>query len=202
METKDLINQEIGHRMKNLLSVVGSLVTLSGEHHPEARQFIVAFQSRLSSLAATHALLVGSDWQPIPFRGLIGKVLEPLGVAHRVRLAGSINILVGSHDAHTLALALHELATNAIKYGALSNGTGYVKLTASVESHVGSEALLLTWEERDGPAVEAPKGKGFGLSLLRRLTRRQEQPETFLQWRVSGLVCSLSFGLTSKEESH
>ncbi len=201
-EAKDLLNQEAGHRMKNLLSVVGSLATLSGEHRPEARDFVASFQSRLNSLAATHTLLVQSNWRPIGFAGLIEKVLTPLGVADRIEISGGTQFLLGSHDAHTLALVLHELATNALKYGALSNGDGRVRLEVEVRPVDGdTPTLLLRWEELDGPAVTPPTAKGFGLTLLTRLTRSQEQCDPLLQWRASGLLCTACFKLTPADRS-
>ncbi len=203
-EAKDFLNQELAHRMKNMLSVVGSIVTLSGEHRPEARDFIAAFQSRLGSLAATHALLTHADWQPIALGQLFEKVLAPLGVLPRIDVAGQRDFLLGAHDAQTLALVLHELATNAIKYGALSNGEGRVALLIEVTKGVRRDEqplLVLRWEEIGGPAVTVPSGKGFGLTLLERLTRRNGQVEPVLQWGPGGLVCSFSMRMTPEAGS-
>jgi two-component sensor histidine kinase len=198
-EAKDFLNQELAHRMKNMLSVVGSIVTLSGEHRPEAREFVAAFQSRLGSLAATHGLLTQADWQPIALGQLFEKVLAPLGVLPRIDVAGQRDVLLGAHDAQTLALVLHELATNAIKYGALSNGEGRVALLIEVAKGVRRDEqplLVLRWEEIGGPAVTAPGDKGFGLTLLERLTRRNAQVEPVLQWGPGGLVCSFAMRMT------
>jgi two-component sensor histidine kinase len=194
-EARDLTSQELAHRMKNVLSVVGSLVALSGEHRPEARNFVTAFQARLGSLAATHELLVQTEWRPIVLGRLVEKVLSPLGALDRVTMVGNQAFLLGSHDAQTLALVLHELATNAIKYGALSNGYGRVALAIEVKwDRVREEQplLVLRWEETGGPAVTAPTAKGFGLTLLERLTRRHDQVDQVLEWRASGLYCCVS----------
>ncbi len=189
------MGQELAHRMKNVLSVVGSLVALSGEHRPEARNFVTAFQARLGSLAATHELLVQTEWRPIVLGRLVEKVLGPLGALDRVTMVGNQAFLLASHDAQTLALVLHELATNAIKYGALSNGHGRVLLAIEVKwDRLRDEQplLILRWEESGGPAVTAPSAKGFGLTLLERLTRRHDQADQTLDWRVSGLHCCVS----------
>jgi len=197
-EARELLSQELAHRMKNVLSIVGSLVTLSGEHRPEARDFVTSFQARLGSLAATHQLLIQADWRPIALGRLAEKVLAPIGALDRTDMAGNSSFLVDSHDAQTLALVLHELATNAIKYGALSNGEGRVQLAFEVKWELRLDEhplLILRWEEAGGPAVAAPSAKGFGLTLLERLTRRNEQVDQVLEWRHTGLFCCVSFQL-------
>jgi two-component sensor histidine kinase len=199
-EARELLNQELAHRMKNMLSVVGSIVTMSGEHRPEARDFIASLQSRLGSLAATHALLTQIDWRPIALDQLFEKVLAPLGVTERIDVTGHRDVLLGAHDAQTLALVLHELTTNAIKYGALSNGDGRVALSVEIINGLRRDEhplLVLRWEEIGGPAVTAPNGKGFGLTLLERLTRRNAHVEPVLQWGPGGFVCSLSMRMTA-----
>ena len=199
-EVRELLNKEFAHRMKNLLSVVGSIVSMSGEHRPEARDFITSFQARLSSLAATHELLTQADGRPIALGRLFERVLAPLGVRERVDATGDRDLLLSAHDAQTVALVMHELATNAIKYGALSNGAGRVAVTFEVT--IGERAdeqplLTLRWEENGGPAIAAPSNRGFGLTLLERLTRRNEQAEPVFDWRAAGLSCCFSLRVIS-----
>ena len=199
-EARELLNQELAHRMKNLLSVVGSIVTMSGEHRPEARDFVTSVQARLGSLAATHELLTQADGRPIALGSLFEKVLAPLGVLERIDAAGDRDFLLGAHDAQTIALVMHELATNAIKYGALSNGAGRVAVTFEVaigERAAEQPLLTLRWEENGGPATAAPTSKGFGLTLLERLTRRNEQTEPVFEWRAAGLYCCVSLRVIS-----
>jgi len=194
-EARELLSQELAHRMKNVLSIVGSLVTLSGEHRPEAREFVTSFQARLGSFAATHELLIQSDWRPIALGQLVEKVLAPLGALDRVDIAGNQAFLLASHDAQTLALVLHELATNAIKHGALSNGEGRVALALEVKWERRPDdhpLLILRWEENGGPACKTARVKGFGLTLLERLMRRHEKVEQVLEWRPEGLFCCVS----------
>jgi two-component sensor histidine kinase len=199
-EARELLNQEFAHRMKNMLSVVGSIVTMSGEHRPEARDFVAAFQARLGSLAATHELLTQADGRPIALGRLFEKVLAPLGVLERIDAAGDREFLLGAHDAQTVALVMHELATNAIKYGALSNSAGRVALAFEVK--IGERAdeqptLTLRWEEVGGPTIAVPVNRGFGLTLLERLTRRNEQMEPVFEWRAAGLYCCFSLRVIS-----
>jgi two-component sensor histidine kinase len=116
-------------------------------------------------------------------------------VLERIDAAGDRDFLLGAHDAQTLALVMHELATNAIKYGALSNGPGRVAVTfeVKIDGRPGEQPLLiLRWEENGGPATALPADRGFGLTLLERLTRRNEQAEPVFEWRAAGLYCCFS----------
>ena len=113
-EARELLSRELSHRMKNVLSVVSSLVAMTGEHRPEARDFVASFQARLNSLAAAHDLLIRTDWHPVALDGLVEKALAAIGVRDRVDLNTS-GLVLSSHDIQTMALVLHELATNAIK---------------------------------------------------------------------------------------
>jgi PAS domain S-box-containing protein len=193
----DLLTRELSHRMKNLFSVVSSLVNMTSEGRPEALGFVSAFQARLNTLAAAHELLIRAEWQAIPFESLVEKALSPLGVWGRVDLSNN-RIMLGTHDAQTVVLVLHELATNAIKYGALSNGTGRVELcfSARTPSDEGP-ALVMKWTENGGPPVEAPGARGFGVRLIERLTKRQASGEAVLDWKPEGLRCCIELPLTS-----
>ncbi len=197
-EASDLLNRELSHRVKNLLSVVGSLATMSGEHRPETRDYIAAFQARLNNLAAAHDLLIQADWGPVVLDGLAERTLASIGVRDRVDLVAS-GLVVGAHDTQTIALVLHELGTNAIKYGALSNDSGRVGLSFEMrcEAEGGDPAtLVILWRETGGPEVIPPLSKGFGINLLERLARRQEPGVSLLDWAPGGLCCNIMLRLT------
>ena len=197
-ETHDLLNRELSHRLKNLLSVIGSLAVMTGEHRPEAREFVASFQARLSNLAAAHDLLVQADWQPVALARLVERALGPIGVLDRIDLCTN-DLVLGSYDAQTVVLLLHELSTNAIKYGALSNASGRVKLDFEVKppaNPTGAPLLLLVWEENGGPSVTPPPSKGFGVSLLERLARSQDPGTPVLDWRATGLRCSITLPIS------
>jgi two-component sensor histidine kinase len=197
-EASDLLNRELSHRVKNLLSVVGSLATMSGEHRPETRDYVAAFQARLNNLAAAHDLLIQADWGPVMLDGLAERTLASIGVRDRVDLVAS-GLVVGAHDTQTVALVLHELGTNAIKYGALSNSDGRVALSFEMrrEADAGdSGTLVISWRETGGPEVIPPLSKGFGINLLERLARRQELGTPVLEWLPKGLCCNIMLRLT------
>jgi two-component sensor histidine kinase len=197
-EASELLNRELSHRIKNLLSVVGSLATMAGERRPETRAFIAAFQARLNNLAAAHDLLIQAEWGPVMLDGLAERTLASIGVRDRVDLAAS-GLVVGSHDTQTVALVLHELGTNAIKYGALSNSDGRVALRFEMRPEPGgadSAMLVIDWQETGGPEVVAPLRKGFGINLLERLARRQEPDAPVLDWAPQGLRCNVTLRLT------
>ena len=196
-EAYDLLNRELSHRMKNLFSVVNSLVNMSGENRPEARDFVAALQARLNTFAATHEALMKGEWHAIQLETLVEKALSPLGVWERIDLANN-KIVLGAQDAQTVVLVLHELATNAIKHGALSKDTGRVALTfeAKPPSDTAGATLLMAWTENGGPPVSAPSTRGFGIRLIERLTKRQSSGETVLDWRVEGLRCYVELPIT------
>ena len=197
-EASELLNRELSHRIKNLLSVVGSLATMAGERRPETRAFIAAFQARLNNLAAAHDLLIQADWGPVMLDGLAERTLASIGVRDRVDLAAS-GLVVGSHDTQTVALVLHELGTNAIKYGALSNSEGRVSLRFEMRPEAGGAdpaTLVILWQETGGPEVIAPLSKGFGITLLERLARRQKPDAPVLDWAPHGLSCNITLRLT------
>ena len=197
-EASELLNRELSHRIKNVLSVVGSLATMSGEHRPETSAYIAAFQARLNNLAAAHDLLIQAEWGPVGLDGLAERTLASIGVRDRVDLAAS-GLVVGSHDTQTVALVLHELGTNAIKYGALSNGDGRVALRFEIRPEPGGAdpaTLIILWQETGGPEVVPPLSKGFGINLLERLARRQEPDAPVLDWAPHGLRCNITLRLT------
>ena len=189
-EHQELVNRELSHRMKNVLSVVNSLVTMTAEHRPEAEAFATAFKSRLTGLGTAHELLFRGDWEAVPLLSLIERSMVALGVRGRMDISAS-DVPLSPRDTQTLVLVLHELATNAIKYGALANGSGRVAIDCELAQRAPGDLqeLRIVWKESGGPEVSPPLTKGFGITLLERLTRRQSGPEPLFEWRPDGLLC-------------
>jgi PAS domain S-box-containing protein len=200
-EAYDLLNRELSHRIKNLFSVVHSLVTMTGEHRPEAGLFVSSFQARLNAFAAAHELLMQAEWQAVRLKKLVAQVLMTIGVTERVDLSGGCEVMLGSHDAQTIALLLHELATNAIKHGALSTGTGRVALSFEAEESANENGrpVVMIWEERGGPEIKPPETRGFGLRLIEHLTKRQSSGRQVIEWRPQGLHCCVELRIAPVE---
>jgi len=154
---------ELNHRVKNTLSVVQSLAyqTFRGSSSPH--DAIAAFEARLQALAAAHNLLTEQKWESASMRRIVQVGLRPFCDLARCEIDGP-DVQVSPQTAVSLALAIHELATNATKYGALSTDTG--RIIANWTAEDGT--FVLNWREVGGPPVKAPKGEGFGMRLIRR----------------------------------
>lgn len=186
---------ELSHRVKNNLAIVQAMAahTLRTTASPEA--FGEAFMGRLAALSQAHSLLTSTFWAGASLAELAQVTLEPFRGADgddALRLEGP-DLVLPPGVAVTLALVLHELATNAAKYGALSAPGGKVELTWTPAAHDPS-TVVLTWAERDGPAVQPPMGEGFGSRLLRS-SARQLGGRVEQSFHTGGLRCELRFPL-------
>ena len=180
-----LLLAELSHRVKNTLTVVRSLAsrTIAGERTLDEARLL--FNERLRALAAAHDQLTGSGWQGASLRALADAALGPYG--GRSSLAGP-DLTLGAKAALTLALVLHELATNAAKHGALAAPEGRVELGWAIEPVDGG--LTLRWRERGGPSVVAPWRRGFGRTLIEQGLKHDLDGEVALEFRADGLVWS------------
>ena len=182
---RELLLAELNHRVKNTLAVVQGLA------HQTFRQTDMpvrkAFEGRLLALAAAHDLLTRSNWESTSLKRLAGDALQLRG-ANRQRIsAEGPDISLNPHAALTIALAFHELFTNTVKYGALSNDEGQVKLTWKCLEAEGK--LQIEWRETGGPPVAPPARKGFGSLLLERTLARDLDGRVKLAYDPAGVVC-------------
>jgi PAS domain S-box-containing protein len=168
-QRQKLLMQELAHRVKNTFAMVQAIAsqTLSGPTMPSVLRD--DFSARLLALSHAHDMLMQGDWTSARLRPLVEGIarLHGLKASHRFKISGA-DLTLGPRMALSFALVLHELGTNAIKYGALSNGTGCVTVSWTVESGRGSPTFQLHWTESGGPAVHAPDRKGFGSRLITR----------------------------------
>ncbi len=193
-EAREILLQEMSHRVKNVMAVLQSVAELSARRAATLEDFLTAFRSRVGALVAAHQLLIDSSWRGVRLPDLARAVLEPqLGD----RLSLDIEpISIDPTMANMFALVLHELATNAVKYGALLAPSGRVVLTgAMVPSASGEPHLRLDWRERGGPPPRVPEHEGFGLAMIRRVVARQHNGVVDLKWRAEGLEVRLSLPL-------
>jgi two-component sensor histidine kinase len=188
-----LMVNELNHRVKNSLATVQAIAAQTlrkGEIPEETREALV---SRLVALAAAHDVLTARRWSGANLRELAEQAAAPyarLDGAAPFDLEGP-EVSLPPKTAIALALAFHELATNAGKYGALSTPAGRVRLTWSVSEAEGERRLHLEWRETGGPPVEPPKRRGFGTRLIERGLGSELQGTVRLEYRPDGLVCTV-----------
>ena len=164
---REMLVGELNHRVKNLFAVVRALAT-QADGARTAVQYQKVFLGRVDALARTHDLLFASEWRGAELRSLAG-VLQPFAGdrAEAIEIEG-VRLELGARQALSLSLVLHELATNAAKYGALSVSDGRVRLSWQIEDGDQGKHIRLRWEERGGPPVAPPQEAGFGTQLIRR----------------------------------
>jgi two-component sensor histidine kinase len=164
-----LIMRELSHRSKNLLAIVLAIARQTARHTTSFEEFESRFNSRIQALADAHDLLVEQQWGGASINDLINAQLAAFGM-EKVRCKGE-RVMLRTEAVQNVALALHELATNASKYGALSVPAGMVEIEWAREpGSDGTMNLRLTWRERGGPPVKPPSRKGFGCFVLERVT--------------------------------
>jgi PAS domain S-box-containing protein len=186
-ERQQMLVRELDHRAKNLLAVVQSVLHLS--HAETMPEFIASVDGRIRSLSRAHSLLSEARWQNVDLRRIVAEEIAPFSANPQQQIAAE-GPAVSLHpaSAQSLALALHELVTNAVKYGALSVPQGRVALSWTLQP----EALLLRWIETGGPAVRTPKRKGFGTRVIGASIERQLRGRATFDWQPEGLQCSLT----------
>jgi two-component sensor histidine kinase len=162
----ELLAREIQHRTKNMFAVVLAVVSRSfaGKHTVQDAEAAVI--SRLHSLGQTRVMLIEKQWQGADLADIVRSEMAPF--TGRVQVEGP-RLTLGAKTAENFALALHELATNAAKYGALSNATGRVHISWSKVAPAGSERVSFRWREAGGPPVSPPTEKGFGSAVLEQI---------------------------------
>jgi len=184
-----LLIDELNHRVKNMLSVVQSLARQTIGRNPDPATAQLAFEGRLGALARAHDTLTRVHWEKAELADVVEGALDSCGVADRVRTGGPA-IWLDSRMAVTLAMALHELCTNAIKYGALSNASGSVAFEWRL-AESPSRRLTLQWREQGGPSVAPPAHRGFGTRMLERALAGDLKAQVRLDFAPDGLVCTI-----------
>jgi PAS domain S-box-containing protein len=184
-----LLSREVDHRAKNLLAVVHSIVQLSNAEDVEG--YRRAISSRIQSLARTHSLLAGSRWEGSGLTKLITEELSPFIRSGRINVEGP-DVHLTPSSTQDIALVLHELATNAAKYGALSVPSGTLSVTWRQADQADGTHLHLTWKESGGPPVTRPVRQGFGSALVEATLNGPMKGSAQFHWHVQGLCVELS----------
>ena len=162
-EAKELLVSESRHRIKNTLAIVQAIA--SQTFRRTQADDLQSFLARLHALGEAHEVLTSDNWDWASLRDVVGRALKPFRVKGRFTVRGPV-VWVPAKASLTLTLCLHELATNAAKYGALSNGSGRVHVTWKLIGNGEQNKVRLSWREIGGPPVTAPERKGFGSLLI------------------------------------
>jgi PAS domain S-box-containing protein len=185
-ERQALLAREVDHRAKNAMAIVQSIVRLTKAD--SIAEYASVIEGRIKALSRAHALLSDSRWQGAEMAKLVEEELAPYRSGHvdRIRIAGP-KVVLEPTTAQTLALALHELSTNAVKYGSLSQVAGRLELDWTLLP----DEIVVTWRESGGPAVQKPKQTGFGAKIITSSIERQLEGQVSFDWRPEGLFCEL-----------
>lgn len=193
-EHRKLLLDELNHRVKNTLAIVQSIAQQTFKREGDAQALRRAFEGRLAALAGAHSILTATQWESMPLQDVAAEAIRMCGIARRrVRIAGP-DLTLAPRPAIAIALALHELCTNALKYGALSNDDGVV----DVEWRVESETLHIRWSESGGPAVSPPAQRGFGSAMIERLLAQDIEGDVQMAFEPEGLVCTIEAPLAQR----
>ncbi|RAI45436.1 HWE histidine kinase domain-containing protein [Rhodoplanes roseus] len=194
-ERQLLLAREVDHRARNALAIVQAIVRLTAASNPQA--YAAAVEGRIRALAQAHTLLSESRWEGADVRRLVDEELEAYrSGGPRVATEGP-TVSLPPDRAQVLALALHELATNSVKYGALSVETG----SLDVAWRFDGERVTLRWIETGGPPVRKPESRGFGTKILEASINQQIAGRVTLDWLPSGLDCTLEIPCGERPKS-
>lgn len=188
-EQRTVLINELNHRVKNTLATVQAIATQTLRGTGADPTLQERLEARLIALSDAHDILTQENWEGAEIRQVVSKALLPHASSERMKVKG-LTMRLSPKAAVAVAMGIHELATNAAKYGALSNGTGLIDLRWEV-----NKAKLitwkLTWREIDGPTVTEPERKGFGSRLIERNLAHDLDGEATVEYRQDGVVCTI-----------
>lgn len=193
-EQQRLLIAELQHRVKNTLTIVQAIAAQTLQASDDPREVKRAFDQRLTALAEAHNLLSASSWSPVQLAEVVSQATRPFsaGRAGAIVWDGDDTPLPAEHVV-SLSLCLHELATNATKYGALSVETGRVSIRSRLVPDAGGHRLHLAWQEDGGPPVTEPTRSGFGSRLLKRGVADHARPKVEVEFAPSGFRWGAEF---------
>ncbi|MFS8136672.1 MAG: sensor histidine kinase, partial [Thermomonas sp.] len=195
-----LLVDELNHRVKNTLAIVQGLAqqTFRGDAATDAARD--AFNGRLAVLASAHDVLTREHWETADVADIIGQSLDAHGARSHRFVIGGPPVRLLPQAAVTLALVMHELCTNAAKYGALSNDSGQVHVQWRTEEDP-IPRMQLQWQEIDGPAVAPPAHRGFGSRMISRALSAEPGGDVQLHFHEQGVMCEMTIGLPAFDAS-
>jgi PAS domain S-box-containing protein len=198
---KELLADEMRHRARNLVSIVQAIGRMSRpKNQPEVNKYIDTFMGRLLTLLNTGGIVLSSTARTADLRTIVETTLAPFGsenILPRVSIDGP-SVSLSEHAAGGLALAFHELATNAIKYGALRAETGTISIKWTLTPGSDGKLFAMEWKENGGPPVRPPSSEGFGAMVIRQSVARERAGRIVLDYLPEGLSCRFEFKIASQ----
>jgi PAS domain S-box-containing protein len=187
-----LLINELNHRVKNTLATVQSIASQTLRNAETLDEAQAAFEARLFALSRAHNVLTRENWEGASLRAIITEAIAPYSNAreNRLHLQGP-DVRLPPRMALALAMALQELATNAVKYGALSNDAGEITIEWRLDGTKAPPCLHLCWEESGGPVVQAPKRRGFGTRLIERSLALDLEGDVRIEFAPTGVICTV-----------
>lgn len=192
-----LINAELAHRMQNTLAIVSSVAEQTFRHSVSLEDARTTFARRLKALGQAHQVLTQSSWISAPMAAIIEGALTPHSMAPGAICAQGPQVNLSARQALSLSMAIHELATNSMKYGALSVAGGEVAVRWRLDPIAGDECLQLTWTESGGPKVSPPERRGFGSRLIEQVLASDFGGKVSLSYPPDGLHFQLETRLSN-----
>jgi two-component sensor histidine kinase len=190
-EHRNILMGELNHRVKNTLAVIQSIASQTLGHAATIEEAREAFGSRLINLAKAHDILTRESWIGANLTEIVANTIKPHASSqNRFRIEGP-DVHLAPSQALAIAMALHELCTNAAKYGALSNEEGHVIIVWTLPGKGGDRHLTLHWKEKGGPKTVPPDHKGFGSLMIERVLAAELGGKVHVAYESSGLVCTI-----------
>jgi two-component system CheB/CheR fusion protein len=199
-EHRKTLVDELNHRVKNTLAVVQSIASQTLDDASTMAEARSAFGSRLINLATAHDVLTRENWAGADLVDIVTDTVKPHAGGHNRFQIDGPQVRLGPSAALAIAMALHELGTNAAKYGALSTKEGHIEILWRLDGDGDDRRLRLTWTESGGPPVAAPKRKGFGSKLIERALAKELNGKVRLAYDLSGVVCTIDSPMPFKRD--
>jgi two-component sensor histidine kinase len=190
-EALNLINEELKHRVKNTLTVLGAVATQTFRD-VSSKADLEKYQGRLAAFGRAHDLLTAANWAAAPLQDVISTALIPYRIGEGPFTVSGPPLVVKSRQALALSLAIHELATNALKYGALAVASGHVSITWTSEDPEGDPKFVFVWRELGGPPALEPAAVGFGSRLISRVLQDDFGGSVEVSYGSTGVICRLT----------
>jgi PAS domain S-box-containing protein len=190
-QRQDMLAAELDHRVKNVLSRVAVAAMYTRQGSRSMDEFVRTLDGRIQSMAAAHALLSQSRWQGVGLTDLVRHQLAPYATDANLAVSGP-DVMLSAAETQALAMVIHELVTNAAKYGALSTPSGSVSLDWDhLPGPDGQPRLLITWRETGGPPIAIPNRSSYGTSLIRDLIPHELGGKVELELALAGAICRI-----------